>query len=82
MKLTLKEVEEVFNEAKEQNSKYVLVTINAVGYPEIIAVPQESMDSKLKYYLGIYKEQEDGTLRHGMNNAVIMESITHANVLI
>ena len=82
MTMTLKRVSEVFNEAKEVNTKYVLVYLDTLGFEEIIAVPQASMDSKLNYYLGIYKENEDGTLRHGMNSGVIMTSITHGNVLI
>jgi len=82
MGVTLKLVSEVFKEAKEINSKYVIVYLDVSGFEEIIAIPQDSMDSKLEFYLGIYKEHEDGTLRHGMNKEVTMTDITHANLLI
>lgn len=56
--LSLNILEELFNEAKENNAKYIGVKIKMQGFiePEVIINPYENFIDKLNYYLKAYNE--------------------------
>lgn len=56
--LTLLDLENCFNEAKEKGYKYVavLVTVPNCSMPELIINHKDNFDSKLDYYKGAYNE--------------------------
>ena len=55
---TMTELENIFQEAKKKDAKYVMVKIAMQGFekPEVIVNPKENIDSKLAYYKKAYKE--------------------------
>ena len=55
---TMSELENIFQEAKKKDAKYVMVKIAMQGFekPEVIVNPKENIDSKLEYYKKAYKE--------------------------
>ncbi len=55
---TMTELENIFQEAKKKDAKYVMVKIAMQGFekPEVIVNPKENIDSKLEYYKKAYKE--------------------------
>jgi hypothetical protein len=58
MSVTMTEIEEVFEIAKEEGSTHVAVEIEMEGFPanELILNPSENIDTKLAYYKKTYDE--------------------------
>lgn len=58
MQLTIKDLEQCFQDAKESRVPYVAVVIQMEGFelPEVIINPIDNFDRKLEYYKKAYNE--------------------------
>lgn len=63
----------VFSKAREDNSPFVFVGIDAEGVREVIVIPKYSFDAKEKFYLNAYNDE----LVHVMNSKVSICSLSY-----
>jgi hypothetical protein len=75
MKLSKQNLINTFTGARENNSSFVFVGIEAEGIKEVIAVPAESFDAKEKFYINAYSDE----LVHVMNSKVRIIGLTYGN---
>jgi hypothetical protein len=66
--LTMGNLEKCFEDAKEQNAKFVALKIGMKGFPkpEIIINEQANFDSKLAYYQKTYNENLEHRFAKGI----------------
>jgi len=69
---TKKDLLTTFARAKETNSPYVFVRINAEGVAELIVIPERSFKAKEKFYRGAYNND----LTHVMNKNVVITNFS------
>lgn len=72
MALTKEMLIEQFDKAKEDNSKFVFIGIEAEGVQETIAIPQRSFDEKQAFYERSYTDE----LVHVMNKNVFIRGLS------
>lgn len=66
MMLSMNNLREVFELADKGDASYVFIEINACGVQEVIVIPKESRESKLRYY----EETYDNELNHKHSSEV------------
>lgn len=61
MKLTMNELENCFNAAKEKGAEYIglAITLRGTNKKEVIINPKENFDIKLAYYKNAYSDVLD-----------------------
>jgi len=73
LSLTKKHLQENFRKAREVDSPYVFIGINADGIDELIVIPKRSFDAKEKFYLDAYSDD----LTHVMNKNVYIRDLSY-----
>jgi hypothetical protein len=64
---------DTFEKAKQENSKFVFVGIEAEGVQETICIPERSFDEKQAFYERSYTED----LVHVMNKNVFIRGLSY-----
>ncbi|MGM1044737.1 MAG: hypothetical protein ACQEXX_01185 [Bacillota bacterium] len=74
---TMKEMIEIFEDAKEFGAKYVAVKIEMDGFekPEVIINEKENIDTKLIYYKNTYNED----LTHKFSQGIRIVNYSYGN---
>lgn len=72
MPLTKEVLNEQFDKAKADGSKFVFIGIEAEGLQETIAIPQRSFDEKQAFYERSYTDE----LVHVMNKNVFIRGLS------
>lgn len=62
-----------FDEARESESPFVFVEVNAEGTEEVIVIPQKSFDAKEDFYDKAYNDD----LTHVMNSNVSIKGVSY-----
>ncbi|MFJ3388900.1 hypothetical protein [Lysinibacillus sp. NPDC086135] len=73
MTLTKQHLVNTFEGARNNNSPYVFVGIEAEGIKEVISIPSVSFDAKEQFYNNAYSNK----LVHVMNSKVKIIGLTH-----
>lgn len=71
--LTKKNLKETFTKAKEEDSEFVFVGIEAEGVQETICIPKRSFDEKQAFYERSYTDE----LVHVMNKNVFIRGLSY-----
>lgn len=72
MPLTKEMLNEQFDKARTENSKFVFIGVEAEGVQETIAIPQRSFDEKQAFYQRSYTND----LVHVMNKNVFIRGLS------
>ena len=75
MTLTKQNLINTFKAAREDESPFVFVGIEAEGIREVITVPAVSFDAKEQFYINAYSDD----LVHVMNSKVRVFGLTHGS---
>jgi hypothetical protein len=75
MSLTKKHLQSNFAKARETNSPYVFVGLQAEGVSEVIVVPKKSFDAKEQFYMNAYSDN----LTHVMNKNVVITGLSYGD---
>ncbi|AAU85085.1 hypothetical protein BCBBV1cgp38 [Bacillus phage BCASJ1c] len=73
--LTKQLLKETFEKAKEENSEFVFVGIEAEGVQETICIPQRSFNEKQAFYERSYTDE----LVHVMNKNVFIRGLSYGS---
>lgn len=73
MELTKQMLKNTFDKAKESESPFVFVVINAEGTEEVIVVPSHSFEAKESFYNKAYNDE----LVHVMNSKVYIRGFSY-----
>lgn len=76
MTLTKQSLQNTFAKARETDSPYVFVGLNADGIDELIVIPKRSFDAKETFYLSAYSDE----LVHVMNKSVYIRGLSYGDV--
>ncbi|WP_223145205.1 hypothetical protein [Planococcus sp. ANT_H30] len=73
MGLTKEALFQTFDKARETESSFVFVTVNAEGTDEVIVIPPKSFDAKEQFYDKAYNDE----LVHVMNSKVFIRGVAY-----
>ena len=71
--LTKDTLQEIFEKAKQEKSKFVFIGIEAEGVQETICIPERSFNDKQAFYERSYTNE----LVHVMNKNVFIRGLSH-----